>query len=94
MLIDPSFEVKADYDAIPKHMAALARKWNVGTIALWYPLLPSGLHRPMMAALRDRFPEALAHEVRFPPAREGHGLVGSGMFVVNPPWGSEAEAER
>ncbi|ACM01558.1 23S rRNA (adenine(2030)-N(6))-methyltransferase RlmJ [Cereibacter sphaeroides] len=94
MLIDPSFEVKADYDAIPKHMAALARKWNVGTIALWYPLLPPGLHRPMMAALRDRFPEALAHEVRFPPAREGHGLVGSGMFVVNPPWGSEAEAER
>ncbi len=81
--------MKADYDAIPKHMAALARKWNVGTIALWYPLLPSGLHRPMMAALRDRFPEALAHEVRFPPAREGHGLVGSGMFVVNPPWGSE-----
>ncbi|SNX72733.1 23S rRNA (adenine2030-N6)-methyltransferase [Cereibacter ovatus] len=94
MLIDPSYEVKADYDAIPKHMATIHRKWNVGTLALWYPLLPGGLHRPMVAALTQTFPDALCHEVRFPPAREGHGLIGSGMFIVNPPWGTEAEATR
>ena len=32
-------------------------------------------------------PDALIHEVRFPPAREGHRMVGSGLFVVNPPYG-------
>jgi 23S rRNA (adenine2030-N6)-methyltransferase len=31
MLIDPSYEVKADYDRIPKVLAQIARKWNVGT---------------------------------------------------------------
>ncbi|MFD1882321.1 23S rRNA (adenine(2030)-N(6))-methyltransferase RlmJ, partial [Paracoccus pacificus] len=38
-LIDPSYEVKADYDRMPDAIAALARKWNVGVVALWYPLL-------------------------------------------------------
>ncbi|PTE21871.1 23S rRNA (adenine(2030)-N(6))-methyltransferase RlmJ [Cereibacter changlensis JA139] len=94
MLIDPSFEVKADYTNIPKHMAALNRKWNVGVIALWYPLLPNAPHRAMLEALEQQFPEALRHEVRFPPVRDGHGLVGSGMFIVNAPWGTEAEAKE
>ncbi|TCP62895.1 23S rRNA (adenine2030-N6)-methyltransferase [Rhodovulum bhavnagarense] len=94
MLIDPSFELKSDYAAIPGHMAALHRKWNVGILALWYPILNSGLHTPMVAALREAFLGALCHEVRFPAAREGHGLVGSGMFIVNPPWGIDQEAAR
>ncbi|TCO70863.1 23S rRNA (adenine(2030)-N(6))-methyltransferase RlmJ [Rhodovulum euryhalinum] len=94
MLIDPSFEVKADYAAIPGHMAAIHRKWNVGTLALWYPILPAAPHAPMVAALCESFPGALAHEVRFAPARPGHGLIGSGMFIVNPPWGTADETAR
>jgi len=95
MLIDPSYEVKADYAALPRLIGKLARKWNVGILALWYPILTSGLHRTMFAALEALdLPKVLRHELRFPPAREGHGMVGSGMFIVNPPWGTEAEAER
>ena len=48
----------------------------------------------MARGLRAAFPEALSSEVRFPPAREGHGMIGSGMFIVNPPWGLEGEAQR
>lgn len=91
LLIDPSFEVKADYEAIPRFVSRIARKWNVGIIALWYPLLRDGRHREMMAALTSEFPEALRHEVEFPPAREGHGMIGSGMFVINPPYGIDAQ---
>lgn len=91
MLIDPSYEVKADYDAIPRHMANIHRKWNVGTLILWYPLLAGGLHGPMLTALAAAFPEGLRHEVRFPPVREGHRMQGSGLFVVNPPFGLDAE---
>ena len=94
-LVDPSYEVKADYAALPRLIGKLARKWNVGILALWYPILTSGLHRTMIAALEALdLPKVLRHELRFPPAREGHGMVGSGMFIVNPPWGTEAEAER
>ena len=94
MLIDPSYEVKAEYDLIPDRIAAIARKWNVGIIALWYPLLASSAHGPMLAALQRAFPEALRHEVGFVPRKDGHGLIGSGMFIINPPWGAEAEAGR
>lgn len=94
MLIDPSYEVKADYLNIPNHLTAINRKWNVGTIALWYPVLTSEAHEPMLHTLRQRFPNALNHLVSFPPAREGHGMVGSGMFILNPPYGTEDEAAR
>lgn len=94
LLIDPSYEVKADYDAVPRHIAQIARKWNVGVIALWYPILTDDRQKPMVEALRRDHPEALISEVRFPPARPGHGMVGSGMFVINPPYGLEEEARR
>ena len=90
MLVDPSYEIKAEYSQIPKWLAAIIRKWNVGVVMIWYPILTSGAHRPMLRALQADHPEALTHEVRFPPAREGHRMVGSGLFVVNPPFGLEA----
>ena len=56
MLIDPSYEVKADYDRIPAIMQKLTRKWNVGIVMLWYPILTSGLQAGMVRALRSAFP--------------------------------------
>ncbi|MFD1509495.1 23S rRNA (adenine(2030)-N(6))-methyltransferase RlmJ [Lacimonas salitolerans] len=90
VLIDPSYEVKADYDTIPQQIARLHRKWNVGVIVLWYPILIGGPHGPMLRALEAQgLPGALRHEVSFPPVRAGHRMVGSGLFVVNAPWGLE-----
>jgi 23S rRNA (adenine2030-N6)-methyltransferase len=94
MLVDPSWEVKDDYAAMPRFLAAVHRRWNVGVLALWYPILRSDAHLPMRAALDAAFPAALGHELRFPPAREGHRMVGSGIFVVNPPFGTADEAAR
>jgi 23S rRNA (adenine2030-N6)-methyltransferase len=94
MLIDPSYEVKTDYEAIPRHIANIARKWNVGIIALWYPLLTSGAHGPMLAQLARDFPDALRIESHFPPVRDGHKMIGTGMFIINPPFGLQDEAAR
>jgi 23S rRNA (adenine2030-N6)-methyltransferase len=91
MLIDPSYEVKVDYDAIPRHLTAIHRKWNVGILILWYPILKAAAHVPMLRDLGTAFPEALSHEVRFPLVRAGHRMVGSGLFVVNPPYGLAGE---
>jgi 23S rRNA (adenine2030-N6)-methyltransferase len=94
MLIDPSYEVKADYDRIAKIIGQIHRKWNVGVMALWYPLLVGGAHGPMLADLVAAFPDGLRTEVRFPPLRDGHRMEGSGMFIVNPPYGMAPEATR
>lgn len=94
LLIDPSFEIKSDYENIPNHINKISRSWNVGVICLWYPILKVSAHRGMITRLQEAHPEALTHEVTFPPAREGHGMIGSGMFVINPPYGLAAEADR
>ncbi|SFL10555.1 23S rRNA (adenine(2030)-N(6))-methyltransferase RlmJ [Shimia haliotis] len=95
LLIDPSYEIKGDYTTIPTFVSKLHRKWNVGTIALWYPILTDDSHKRMLSALEAQaLPKTLRHEVRFPPAREGHRMVGSGMFFVNVPFGLDTECAR
>ena len=94
LLCDPSYEVKADYAAIPKHFAQIHKKWNVGILALWYPILRDARHAPMLRALTAQFPDALRSEVAFAPARTGHGMTGSGLFVVNPPFGLADAAKQ
>ncbi|WP_295047753.1 23S rRNA (adenine(2030)-N(6))-methyltransferase RlmJ [uncultured Paracoccus sp.] len=94
ILIDPSYEVKADYAAIPRQIGLIARKWNVGVIALWYPVLTDDRHAPMLDALSAAHPEALRSEVSFPPARPGHSMIGSGMWLLNAPFGLADEAAR
>jgi 23S rRNA (adenine2030-N6)-methyltransferase len=94
MLVDPSYEVKSDYDTVPKTLIAVARRWNVGILMLWYPVLTDVPHAPMLRTLTQAFPGALRHEVRFPPARAGHRMTGSGLFVVNPPYGLADELAR
>ena len=94
ILIDPSYEVKADYAAIPRQIGLIARKWNVGVIALWYPILTYNRHAPMLDALTQAHPGALRSEVAFAPARPGHSMVGSGMWILNAPFSLAEEAAR
>ena len=94
LLIDPSYEIKSDYDVIPRQIARLHRKWNVGVIALWYPILASGAHSQMIRTLKaQNLPDVLHHEITFPPVRDGHRMTGSGMFIINAPYGLETEAK-
>jgi 23S rRNA (adenine2030-N6)-methyltransferase len=86
--------VKADYERMAALLPRLHGKWGVGVLMLWYPVLADRRHAPMLRALRAALPEIMVSEVAFPPARAGHGMVGSGLAVVNPPWGMDDEAAR
>lgn len=94
LLIDPSYELAAEYDALPAAIARITRKWPVGIVMLWYPLLFDPVHRDMLARLMADHGGAFRHEVRFPPARDRHRMVGSGLFVINPPWGLDGAADQ
>jgi len=94
LMVDPSYEVKADYATLPRALGQIARKWNVGVLVLWYPILHDGPHASLTAALRAEMPEIACFEARFKPARPGHRMVGSGMAVLHAPWGMAAEAAR
>jgi 23S rRNA (adenine2030-N6)-methyltransferase len=84
VLVDPSYEVKPDYDAAAAFVRRLLAKWPEATVLVWYPLLPAGRHRDLLRGLPQ---PALIDEVGFraPPAR---GMTGSGLALVNPPHGA------
>jgi len=94
LMVDPSYEVKSDYATLPRVLGQIARKWNVGVLVLWYPILRDGPHDALTAALRAEMPEIACFEARFQPARPGHRMIGSGMAVLRAPWGMAEEATR
>jgi len=92
MLVDPSYELAEDFVRVLSLVTMVRKKWPVGILMVWYPILSTGAHAAMTRALRAQEGSTAFSEVSFPPAREGHRLVGSGLFVVNPPWGWEEKA--
>lgn len=88
-LIDPSYEVKSEYGDVAATLEKAWQKCRHGVYLVWYPMLTSGLQQELMDALRQsKVRKVLRSEVRLsqPPER---GMIGSGMLVVNPPWGFE-----
>ena len=94
LLIDPSYEVKADYETLPVFVSRIARKWNVGVIALWFPILADRRHAGMLASLTAEHGGAMHSEVRFPPARACHAVIDSALFLIPPPLVLAHEPER
>jgi 23S rRNA (adenine2030-N6)-methyltransferase len=87
VLVDPSYEVKAEYEATAAFVRRLVAKWPEAAVLVWYPLLAPGRHRLLRAGLAPlpvRF-----DEVAFaaPPAR---GMTGSGLALVNAPYRADA----
>lgn len=94
LMIDPSYEIKTDFDRVPALVQTLHRKWNVGVLMVWFPLLVDGTGAALGRALMALdLPKACLSQVPFGPARPGHRMIGSGVFVANAPWGL-AEAMR
>ncbi|MCD1629006.1 23S rRNA (adenine(2030)-N(6))-methyltransferase RlmJ [Marinobacter shengliensis] len=88
-LIDPSYEIKDDYQQVSDTLHKAWKKCRHGVYLIWYPILTSGLEQRLISELeKGEVRKILRHEVRLdqPPER---GMVGSGMLVVNPPWGFE-----
>ncbi|MCX7646744.1 MAG: 23S rRNA (adenine(2030)-N(6))-methyltransferase RlmJ [Rhodobacteraceae bacterium] len=82
VLVDPSYEVKSEYEAVPAFVARLRRKWPEAAVLVWYPILAEGRHERLLAALAPLSPER--HEVRFGTAT---GMLGSGLAGINLPFG-------
>jgi 23S rRNA (adenine2030-N6)-methyltransferase len=86
-LIDPSYEIRKDYQAVADTLVKAWRKCRHGVFLVWYPILPDRPHRKLLEALLNSpVTKVLQSELTLirPPDR---GMAGSGMLAVNPPWG-------
>ena len=87
VLIDPSYEVKHDYDKVVSHITALHKRFATGTYALWYPLVDvARIRRMEQAFVRSGMRNIELYEVALTDDHSQPGMTASGMIVVNPPW--------
>lgn len=87
-LIDPSYETRDDYSNVVKGLQEALKRFATGTYALWYPMLGKPESRQLPERLKRLGAKDWLHatlEVKA-PARDGFGMHGSGMFIINPPW--------
>lgn len=89
VFIDPSFEIKSEYQSLPKVIEKLMKRWPVAVICLWYPILNAGLHIKMTEDLMAlEIPKSEIFETDFKATK---GMRGSGIFLANMPFGAEDE---
>ncbi|MDP1682798.1 MAG: 23S rRNA (adenine(2030)-N(6))-methyltransferase RlmJ, partial [Burkholderiales bacterium] len=88
ILIDPSYEVREDYQHVLHALRDNLPRFSTGHYALWYPQLARIESTQLAEKLKRLVGKNWLHvalTVRT-PAAEGIGMHGSGMFIVNPPW--------
>ncbi|MCB1615059.1 MAG: 23S rRNA (adenine(2030)-N(6))-methyltransferase RlmJ [Pseudomonadales bacterium] len=87
VLIDPSYEIKTDYQAVVETaQKALAKMANT-VIAIWYPVVERSRIKRMQKAL-EKLPVEDVHqyELGISGDDDDYGMTAAGLFVINPPW--------
>ena len=94
VLIDPSYEIKSDYEAVVETLEKSVKRFATGTYALWYPVV----HRTTIKKLeRDLIKTGIKNIQLYELALETDsgekGMTASGMIVINPPWTLKREMQ-
>lgn len=86
VFIDPSYELKDDYDVMAVRLQNALKYWRNGIFVIWYPILQRGLHEFMKEDfIESGMRKILCNEIMYGTE---NGIAGSGILVVNPPWKS------
>jgi 23S rRNA (adenine2030-N6)-methyltransferase len=92
VLIDPSYELKEDYELMAERLVNALKKWRNGMFVVWYPLLSSGAHHRMIEKIQESgIRKVMVSEIIFNDPDTKKGMYGSGMLIVNPPWQIEEQ---
>lgn len=88
VLIDPSYEDKTDYGKVVSTLRDALHRFATGTYVLWYPVLARREAVELPERLLKLGADNWLHVTLStqPPATDGLGMTGSGLFVINPPW--------
>lgn len=91
IFIDPSYEVKTEYKTVGDFAVKLHKKWNVGIICIWYPILKENYHFELVEQLKT-MNNFYKSEVYF--SKPATALLGSGLAVINTPFGADEELNK
>lgn len=92
LLIDPPFEKADELERCVKAIAEAIGRMRQTVIMLWYPIKDRRQLRRFHAGLQaSGAPKLLNVELLIRAADDATRLNGSGLAIVNPPWGLEEE---
>jgi len=90
VLIDPAYELRDEGERAVAALIAAWRRWPQGVFALWYPVTHRALaDHVQQKVIKAGVKKSLAAEINVRPPTDARRLNGSGMLIVNPPWGTE-----
>ncbi|MDC9598061.1 23S rRNA (adenine(2030)-N(6))-methyltransferase RlmJ [Xenorhabdus anantnagensis] len=92
VLIDPSYELKSDYQNVVLGIQEGYKRFATGTYALWYPVvLRQKIKRLVKELEATGIRKILQIELGVRPDSDQRGMTASGMIVINPPWKLEQQ---
>lgn len=93
-LIDPSYEVKTEYQTVVSHLKALHKRFATGVYALWYPVLDANRLQQLEYNLKQTGIKRMQlFEFGLDRDHSKPGMQSAGMVVINPPWTLKAQLE-
>ena len=88
VLIDPPYEQKQDYARVVHTLKEARKRFEQGCYLVWYPCLSREESRKLPEQLQKLSPDNFVQAELYvkQPAKDGFGMHGSGMLVINPPY--------
>ena len=95
VLIDPSYEIKSDYQLVVDTLINMHKRFPIGTYALWYPVVDRNRNQHLeKAIITSNLKNVQLFELGIAADTQEHGMTASGMIVVNPPWTLASEMQQ
>jgi 23S rRNA (adenine2030-N6)-methyltransferase len=90
VLIDPPYESLDELKAMLEAFKDAYRRWPSGVFLMWYPIR-SAVQRSLVHSRFEALgiPKMLFADLAIHPDDAGVGLAGSGLMIVNPPYGAD-----
>ena len=89
-MIDPPYEGLDELKLMLQAFSDAYRRWPSGIFLMWYPIR-SATQRSRVHARFEALgiPKMLFADLAIHPDDAGVGLAGSGLMIVNPPYGTD-----
>lgn len=95
VLIDPSYELKEDYELVVKAIIEGYKRFATGIYAIWYPVVLRQHTKRIIKGLEaSGIRKILQIELAVRPDSDQRGMTASGMIVINPPWQLEQQMKK
>jgi 23S rRNA (adenine2030-N6)-methyltransferase len=90
VLIDPPYESPGELPELIEAFGDAYRRWPSGSYLIWYPIRSAAQRKAVHTRFEAlRIPKMLLADLAIHPDDAGIGLAGSGLIIVNPPFGAD-----